>query len=153
MLQRKEDLMHFICRQCGIRLSEEVRLAELRERNERDGESYLPQGTTIQEDDSFFHQNVGSYIVNVNDVVHTTHTNCLRRLAGCCGLDGMDGPNLICVQCGVEVATKKTDCWMPHCVIFERRSTRTRKSFDENRARFYPQGRIRIGNDRRSCVD
>ncbi|MFC7220704.1 hypothetical protein ACFQLX_21450 [Streptomyces polyrhachis] len=32
-----------------------------------------------------------------------------RRLAGCCGIAGQDGPNLVCSGCGVEVATKESD--------------------------------------------
>jgi hypothetical protein len=35
-----------------------------------------------------------------------------RRLNGCCGLDGCDGPNQVC-RCGAEVGTLKTDCWTP----------------------------------------
>jgi len=72
----------------------------------------------VQEDGRFFHQNIGGFVVNVDDVVQTRLTTAGKRLAGCCGLDGMDGPNLLCDQCGAEVAIKKTDCWMPHCVIF-----------------------------------
>lgn len=39
-----------------------------------------------------------------------------RRLAGCCGLAGQDGPNLMCIGCGVEVATKESDCWTDNLV-------------------------------------
>jgi len=35
-----------------------------------------------------------------------------RRLNGCCGLDGCDGPNKICL-CGEHVGTEKSDCWTP----------------------------------------
>jgi hypothetical protein len=45
------------------------------------------------------------------------HAN-LARLNGCCGLDGLDGPNQLCA-CGAEVATEKSDCWMAHALIFE----------------------------------
>jgi hypothetical protein len=27
------------------------------------------------------------------------------------GLDGVDGPNLVCDNCGAEVATRYSDCW------------------------------------------
>jgi hypothetical protein len=33
------------------------------------------------------------------------------RRNGCCGPDGMDGPNLACAGCGAEVATESADCW------------------------------------------
>lgn len=44
-------------------------------------------------------------------------TTDYRRLNGCCGLDGLDGPNQVCRNCGRYVGTKVTDCWTPH--IFE----------------------------------
>ncbi|MFD8417726.1 hypothetical protein ACFV2Q_39415, partial [Streptomyces sp. NPDC059650] len=39
-----------------------------------------------------------------------------RRLSGCCGLAGQDGPNLVCSGCGLEVATKESDCWTDNLV-------------------------------------
>jgi hypothetical protein len=116
--------VHFVCLQCGVQLSEELRLAYLHERNTEDRMSYLPRGLTIQEDGTFFHQNIGWHIVNVEDVLHTKLTEAANRLNGCCGLDGMDGPNLVCDTCGAEVAVKKTDCWMPHCVMFMPEATK-----------------------------
>jgi hypothetical protein len=35
-----------------------------------------------------------------------------QRLNGCCGLDGTDGPNLVCAGCGAEIATEQSDCWV-----------------------------------------
>lgn len=116
--------MQIVCKQCGACLSEELRLANSNECNAEDGKAYVARGTTIQNNDSFFHQNVGGYITNVEDVLHTHLTKDVRRRAGCCGLDGMDGSNLLCDQCGAEIAIKKTDCWMPHCVLFEPNATR-----------------------------
>lgn len=37
--------------------------------------------------------------------------------AGCCGLDGQDGPNQGCV-CGAVVGTAWTDCWTANDVRF-----------------------------------
>lgn len=37
---------------------------------------------------------------------------------GCCGVDGCDGPNLSC-ECGAVIGTERSDCWMPHFVVFE----------------------------------
>ena len=36
---------------------------------------------------------------------------------GCCGSDGLDGPNRACV-CGSVVATERSDCWTPAEVAF-----------------------------------
>lgn len=73
----------------------------------------------MREDGTYFQGRTGSYIVHPEDVVHTQLTTDSKRCSGCCGLDGLDGPNLQCEACGIYVATKKTDCWMPHCVVFE----------------------------------
>jgi hypothetical protein len=43
-------------------------------------------------------------------------TKNLKRLNGCCGWDGMDGPNQVC-QCGSEVGTLQNDCWTSHVFI------------------------------------
>jgi hypothetical protein len=36
---------------------------------------------------------------------------------GCCGSDGLDGPNRACA-CGNVVATEKSDCWTQPEVLF-----------------------------------
>ncbi len=43
----------------------------------------------------------------------------VRRLNGCCGLDGCDGPNMRCRACGVEVGTRQSDCWTSDVFIAE----------------------------------
>ncbi len=37
---------------------------------------------------------------------------------GCCGQDGLDGLNTECMN-GHKVGVEKSDCWMPHCFIFD----------------------------------
>ncbi|NLU66175.1 hypothetical protein [Streptomyces sp. HNM0574] len=50
-----------------------------------------------------------------------------RRRNGCCGLDGCDGPNLLCAGCGAEIATRRSDCWTPQQVTLHATAvTRTR---------------------------
>lgn len=34
------------------------------------------------------------------------------RSSGCCGHDGLDGPDRVCGGCGTEVATLRDDCWV-----------------------------------------
>jgi hypothetical protein len=72
---------------------------------------------------SFFHVNkqeywstLGNVLVNLADLVGTNCHPDARRLAGCCGLDGLDGPNLVCAN-GHEIGTEKSDCWMPHAAV------------------------------------
>ncbi|MEV6319283.1 hypothetical protein [Streptomyces sp. NPDC051776] len=50
--------------------------------------------------------------------VHGAQLTSLRgRKNGCCGLDGCDGPNLVCRCCMAEVATERSDCWTPREVV------------------------------------
>lgn len=58
----------------------------------------------------------GTVVVNLHDLVGTNHHPDFRRRNGCCGLDGLDGPNLVCPN-GHEVGTEKSDCWMSHAAV------------------------------------
>ena len=58
----------------------------------------------------------GTVVVNLHDLVGTNHQPDFRRRNGCCGLDGLDGPNLVCPS-GHEVGTEKSDCWMSHAAV------------------------------------
>ena len=51
------------------------------------------------------------------DVRGTELTTLRGRRSGCCGLDGCDGPNLVCRACAAEVATERSDCWTPQGVV------------------------------------
>jgi hypothetical protein len=104
-------------------LSNDLQLISASERNAADGEDFLPIGTVIQEDGTYFHGRSGEFIVNLGDVVNVHLTTDFHRLNGCCGLDGCDGPNLQCDTCGIYVATKMTDCWQPRCAVFDPTST------------------------------
>ncbi|MFY4722698.1 hypothetical protein [Streptomyces sp. LaBMicrA B280] len=55
-------------------------------------------------------------ILHPDDVPGTALHSDARRLTGCCGLAGQDGPNLVCSGCGLEVTTKKSDCWTDNLV-------------------------------------
>ncbi|MFJ6662187.1 hypothetical protein ACIQNG_38455 [Streptomyces sp. NPDC091377] len=55
-------------------------------------------------------------IFHPDDVPGTALHPDSRRLVGRCGLAGQDGPNLVCSGCGVEVATKESDCWTDNLV-------------------------------------
>ena len=37
-----------------------------------------------------------------------------RATSGCCGLDGLDGPNQACTACDSLVGTLRSDCWCVH---------------------------------------
>jgi hypothetical protein len=104
-------------------LSNDVQITPISQRNEKDGEYFLDRGNVMQENGSYFYGIDGAYIAHPDDVLAVLLTSDSRRLNGCCGLDGVDGANLQCESCGTYVSTKKTDCWMPHCVVFDTATT------------------------------
>jgi hypothetical protein len=86
--------------------------------NHADGAAFVPSGSVQQSDGEFFTGTEGRYVINLADRRNLAVHKDAKRLAGCCGMDGCDGPNQLCA-CGAEVATEKSDCWMPHALIFE----------------------------------
>jgi len=62
---------------------------------------------------------LGCLVVNPQDVLALEeHPDSLRN-SGCCGHDGLEGPNRLCPRCGSEVATLRDDCWTPVDLRFE----------------------------------
>jgi hypothetical protein len=81
-----------------------------------DGEPAVPRGLFLDDKDNDITGWEKRVLVNLADLVGTKHHTDAHRLNGCCGHDGLDGPNVTCEQ-GHEVATEKSDCWMPHCAL------------------------------------
>jgi hypothetical protein len=106
------------CRRCGTVLT--VDLAELKDASrlcEDDGAGHVPRGRYCLSDGEFYSGTEGDIAVNLLDVVNLKNHPDPGRLNGCCGLDGGDGLNKICPN-GHAVATEKSDCWMPHAMLF-----------------------------------
>lgn len=116
--------MHMVCRQCSTRLTADLELVSLDTQNQTMGEDLLARGSAMQEDGSSSESEAGKFLGNIADAAHMTLTSDMRRLNGCCGLDGCDGPNLLCEICDTYVATKRTDCWTPHYVVFDPNTTK-----------------------------
>ncbi|GHB86380.1 hypothetical protein GCM10010347_66640 [Streptomyces cirratus] len=53
----------------------------------------------------------GVLVLNPDDASGVARHPDRGRLNGCCGLDGLDGPNLVCDACGAEIGTQQSDCW------------------------------------------
>ena len=83
-----------------------------------DGKPHIPAGYYWNVDKEFFTGTKGKWVINIADILLRKLHHEVRRLSGCCGLDGCDGPNLV-DSSGNEVGTERSDCWMPHCVILE----------------------------------
>jgi hypothetical protein len=99
----------FACRSCGNPLSGELRRVELptpagEDRSYDEPVPLVGAGTYAVEP--------GAVVLHPGDVAGVQRHPDRARLNGCCDLDGLDGPNLVCARCGDEVATQRTDCWV-----------------------------------------
>ena len=80
------------------------------------GKQAVPEGYFGFNTQDYWTDGGSRVLVNLNDLVGTEHHPDTRRLNGCCGLDGCDGPNLICSK-GHDIATERSDCWMAHAAV------------------------------------
>ena len=107
------------CRSCDTTLTPQLRLlVDSAELDESDQADYVPKGFIWESDGQFHSGREGRFFVNIADVLDLQDHADSRRLSGCCGPAGIDGPNQCC-ECGAAVATLMADCWMPHAVAFE----------------------------------
>jgi hypothetical protein len=114
----------FSCAHCGLPLTEPLSsLPDLSSLSEEDGKDHLPAGYYLvapppDEEGGYYTEATGQYLVNRKDVRNTKYHPNRGRLNGCCGLDGCDGKNLVCLN-GHEVATERSDCWMAHSTTLD----------------------------------
>jgi len=111
--------MKIQCNQCHQVITQSLR-NELSESElcNRDGEARVPIGAfyLVAGSDFEYDEQLGDIEVNLADLVGVERTQDKAKLNGCCGLDGLDGYNLVC-SAGHWVGTEKSDCWMPHYAI------------------------------------
>jgi hypothetical protein len=104
------------CATCGVDLTRTVApLVCPGALNITDGEPIIPVGCCQLSTGDYYP--AGEWIVNLSDLVNTALHPELRRRNGCCGLDGCDGMNRVCVN-GHEVGTERSDCWWAHGIHF-----------------------------------
>ncbi|MEV4478401.1 hypothetical protein [Micromonospora coxensis] len=129
----------FACVRCGTRLTndlDEVQLGELPDpvspsdlQPDESCPAWVPSGKFavdadpsgppyVPSDDEEYLVSAGprqTVLISPDDLlVRRLHPDHGRR-NGCCGLDGLDGPNLVC-GCGAEIATESSDCWTAQAV-------------------------------------
>jgi hypothetical protein len=111
--------MKLLCKLCGRELTSDLSpLEDLRRLSEEDGMPRIPKGYFhVSEPESDFDPE-GSIVANLEDLTGANRAMDGRPYNGCCGVDGCDGLNLVCPS-GHDVATEKSDCWMPHRAVFE----------------------------------
>lgn len=85
---------------------------------ENDGEAYIPEGFFIIANGEEDIGTIGTIIINLKDIINSNYHQDGSRLNGCCGYDGLDGINRVCVN-NHEIGTENSDCWMPHFIALE----------------------------------
>jgi len=84
-----------------------------------EGQQAVPKVFYTFSNDDYLTDSDGCPLVNLDDLCGTSHHPDVSRHNGCCGRDGLDGPNLVCAM-GHEIGTEKSDCWMAHAAILLR---------------------------------
>jgi hypothetical protein len=122
VIKVKRIIMIVYCKECKLPLTKELKEYTGKSFGQGDGQPFIQPGYYAVSCNISFSDIEKKIVINIEDLLNTiNHTNP-SRLNGCCGLDGGDGPNKICLN-GHEVATEKSDCWMPHEILFENDKT------------------------------
>ncbi len=118
-------MMKVKCKTCGIELTNDLKhISSNAVLKEEDGEPFIDRGYYFVSDGDNYTGSEDQIIINNNDLKNSRNHDDLSRHSGCCGSDGLSGINKVCIN-GHEIATEKSDCWMPHSVIFDREKTVT----------------------------
>lgn len=113
----------FSCAMCNVPLTKPLMLLEdLSQLSEKDGQPRIPAGFYYVDNGIDYVWAKDKYSVNLKDLINTLNHPDSSRLHGCCGLDGGE-INTICFN-GHEIGTEHSDCWMPHCLVFESNAVR-----------------------------
>lgn len=117
--------MKLICKLCNLDVSKQVvELKDLNLLNKTDGQDLISEGFYIvvdDDDDYFAPRHKGSIIINNKDLINSAYHSDESRLNGCCGYDGGNGMNRVCL-CKNEIGTECSDCWMSHYVALNPKS-------------------------------
>ena len=108
--------MKLTCHTCRVEISRELtELKDLKLLNTDDGQDYIPEGYYLIDDQTADLELDSAIVVNIKDLINSGYHSNPSRLNGCCGNDGLDGMNRVCIN-NHEIGTEKTDCWMFHFV-------------------------------------
>lgn len=117
--------MKLICKLCNLDVSKQVvELKDLNLLNKTDGQDLISEGfyIVVDDDDGYFApRHKGSIIINNKDLINSAYHSDESRLNGCCGYDGGNGMNRVCL-CKNEIGTECSDCWMSHYVALNPKS-------------------------------
>lgn len=134
----------FHCRNCDAALTGEITVLSTKDPavappELRDGQPVCPAGTAFKSHEPLQRsmtparraplEFVPQFWANPQDFEAAIElTGDTSRLAGCCGLDGCNGPNMLCRGCHAEVGTMRSDCWTSLIFVPEPDNTEFRKT-------------------------
>lgn len=135
---------HFVCEQCRHSLTPPLRKVELPDQVaspeppptvdglvDRSRPARMLPGTYALLIDPNEHvSEPRGCVVHPEDVPGARQNPDRSTWAGCCGLDGMLGMNLVCGGCGATVATEQSACFTQYQVVLD--FAATMKSFRED---------------------
>lgn len=126
-------LAKLICGKCGADLTSPIRIHSSKDPSFdvpeiEDGKpltvsgeaikSWEPMQRSLDPNEPTALEFVPQYWLNPTDTEASVKpVNNPRRLNGCCGLAGCDGPNMRCNACKAEVGTRRSDCWTANVFI------------------------------------
>src|SRR6185437_11675654 len=112
-----ESPIVFQCPLCGFAVTHPLRmLVSCLPADLEAGKPAVPAGHFAICDDARWTKREGRILVNAESLIHTEFHPDSGRHNGCCGRDGLDGPNRVCAN-GHEIATEVSDCWTLHAVV------------------------------------
>ncbi len=110
--------MKMKCKYCNIELTDNlVEVTGYDQLSEIDGKDFISDGLFFISNGDYY-TGTEKVIINIRDLKNSKSHTDPARLNGCCGLDGTDGPNKLCLN-GHEIGTEKSDCWMAHSIILD----------------------------------
>ena len=102
------------CKTCGIEVTKSLKeLTNNQLLNNNDGQNFVPEGYYVKSEGVFMDQQESIILIHKEDLINSNYHSSERRLNGCCGYNGLDGMNRICLQ-NHEIGTEYSDCWMSH---------------------------------------
>lgn len=111
--------MRVKCKYCDVDLTDDLKEVQSSgQLKEVDGEDFIDRGQFFVSDGDYYTGTETQIIINKDDLKNAKSHSDFSRLNGCCGLDGLDGLNKVCIN-GHEIGTEMSDCWMAHAIIFD----------------------------------
>jgi len=113
---KSDHTCEFLCATCGLLVAGPlVPLGDESLLCREDGRDYLPTGYFAISDGEYYTGTEGQVLLNLTDLRNTKRHPDPHRLNGCCGLDGCNGSNRVCMN-GHEIGTERSDCWLAHAI-------------------------------------